>query len=136
MVPQSHGVEESLLRDVKKRNEAMQPGETPQFEQKDPTPTDIKGNPLLSGDYYQPPQSQKRIQQVTLVSPLDARSAQQKKANAGRNAMIAGAVMGLIGVAATALSQGEVLYWGAILFGGGAFIWGLVEYTKNRKGDE
>lgn len=86
----------------------------------------------MSQEANQQPQDRKPIVPVTLVPTLDAKTARRKKASSGRNAMIIGGVISAIGCLLTFISGFQTLYWGAILFGGIAFFFGLAEYTKAR----
>jgi len=70
---------------------------------------------------------------VTLAPVLDAAAARQKRAGGGRTTLIIGAVAMVLGCGLTYASNFEVLYWGAILFGGIAVISGLVQLAKAGK---
>ncbi len=72
----------------------------------------------------------KITQQVTLVPTLDASALKAKSARSGRNTMLIGCGLVVLGVVLTALASGETLYWGAIVFGGMAFIYGLIKYLR------
>jgi len=81
-------------------------------------------------DNQQPPQDSKSIHQVTLVPILNAKDTLQRKANNGKRTMIVGGVVCIIGCLLTLLSGFQTLFWGAILFGGSAFLFGLIQYVK------
>jgi hypothetical protein len=81
----------------------------------------------------QQPKDWKPTQRVTLVPILDEKSTLQKKASSGKTTMIVGGVICVFGCLLTLLSGFQTLFWGAILFGGIAFLSGLTQYIKAQR---
>jgi hypothetical protein len=88
---------------------------------------------VARGDADGQPSSWTPLQQTQLVSFEDKKSALEKSAKSGRNSMIAGGIFFVLGIFLTAISEGQVLFWGAIVFGLIAFFVGLAKFIKAKK---